>query len=97
MYKIVGVLFPQTMEGKRLSVQSSELGPLTPSPARECCPPFGPKGEKLACGGLPSSDEGTDTMNTIIPLRLFLFNLLREVVNFLNLFLNDVNRDDSNF
>jgi hypothetical protein len=32
---------PQSIQSARLSLQSSELAPLAPSPASECCPPFG--------------------------------------------------------
>ncbi len=43
------------------------MGPPTPSPASECCPPpFGTKGgDTLACEegpGGPNSDEGTDAL-----------------------------------
>ncbi len=57
----------QRIQRAGLSVQSSELGPATPSPASECCfPPLDPRGETHSpagerCGG-PSSDEGTDTL-----------------------------------
>ncbi len=44
---------PESIQSARPSIQSSELGPPTPSPARECCsPPFGSKGgDKLTLGG----------------------------------------------
>jgi hypothetical protein len=56
------------MQTVRFSVQSSELGLLTLSPAYEYCsfPPLGPGGEahSLAGQGMvgPNSDEGTDTL-----------------------------------
>ncbi len=42
----------QSIQSTRLSFQSSESGPLTPSPARECCSsPLWVQGGTLACGG----------------------------------------------
>ncbi len=61
-----------------MSVQSSELGPPTPSPASGCDSPSpqAPRGgeAKLACGeggGGPNTDPWTDTLvlYIIIPLR----------------------------
>jgi hypothetical protein len=49
----------------RLSLQSSALGPPSPSPAGKCSPPpFGSGGDTLAGAGVggPNSDEGTDTV-----------------------------------
>jgi hypothetical protein len=46
---------PQRIQGARLSIQSSELGPPTPSSASRCCPPpptlVFKWGDTLACGG----------------------------------------------
>ncbi len=43
---------PESIQSARPSIQSSELGPPTPSPARECCTPFGAKGgDTLTFGG----------------------------------------------
>jgi hypothetical protein len=57
----VGPSIPQSRQSAWLSLQSSELDPSTPSPAGECCPPWG---DTLACvrGRGPNSDEGTDTV-----------------------------------
>jgi hypothetical protein len=46
------------MPPARLSIQSSEFGPPTPSPAKECCPPLplGPRGEIHLLAG---EGEGT--------------------------------------
>jgi hypothetical protein len=57
----------QSIQSARLSVQSSELGPPTPSPASECCSPFlGPRRETNSLAGEevegPNPDEGTDTL-----------------------------------
>ncbi len=53
---------PQSRQSARLFLQSSELGPLTPSPAGECVPlppPFGPGGtHSLAREG--RGDKGTE-------------------------------------
>jgi hypothetical protein len=56
----------QSRQSTKLSLQSSEMGPSTPSPAGECVPPpFGSwgetdslAGEKEEGGGGPDSDEG---------------------------------------
>ncbi len=66
----------QSIRSARLSLQSSELGPPTPSPASECCSPhLGPSGgtQSLAGDGAggADSDEETDTLvlrYRIIPL-----------------------------
>jgi hypothetical protein len=63
----------------RLSIHSSELGPSTPYPARECCsPPLWVQGGRYTHVGVgggerTQSDDGTDTLvyfrYTLIPLR----------------------------
>jgi hypothetical protein len=57
---------PQSIQSARLSVQSFEYGPPTPSPARQCCPLLfhGSKGETHACRGgrEPNCEGGTVTL-----------------------------------
>jgi hypothetical protein len=57
----------------RHSIQSSALGPPTPSPVRECCSSLmGPWGEthSLAGEGVrgPNSDDGTDILAVYVGL-----------------------------
>ncbi len=51
---------PERIQSARPSIQSSELGPPTPSPARECCypPPLDPRGETN------SYSEGVEGINS---------------------------------
>jgi hypothetical protein len=61
---------PQIMQSARFSFRSSELGPPTPLPARECCssppPPLGQGARHTRLlgrgAGGPNSDEGTVTL-----------------------------------
>jgi hypothetical protein len=65
----------QSIQSARLSVQSSELGPTTPSSPGECCPPPPLEGDTLAFGegvGAPIPTKGHTlwySVYTIIPLR----------------------------
>jgi hypothetical protein len=56
-----GNILQETNAQSRLSLQSSELGPTTPSPAGECVPTGG-ETHSLAGEGLedPNSDDGPD-------------------------------------
>ncbi len=50
---------PQSIQNARLSVQSSELGPLTPFPASECVSTLDPQGGATQGEGVggPNSDD----------------------------------------
>jgi hypothetical protein len=54
-----------TIQSARLSIQSSELGLPTTSPAKSVVPPLGPRGETHSLAveevGGHNSDDGTDS------------------------------------
>ncbi len=58
----------QSGQSARLFLQSSEMGPPTPSPVGECVsPPLVPGGGTHSLGARgPNSEEGTDTLVLLV-------------------------------
>jgi hypothetical protein len=84
VYMYTTQLQPQSRQSARLPIQSSELGPLTPTPARGCCPPpsLCPGGRHSRLRGRGCTPWGGDDRHsvysrfllyTIISLRIKLY------------------------